>query len=609
MLQELRMVRKAARLTRKTRLIVQFGAILTLVVIGLDPFAQQLIQLDQDTRYDQPTNDTFAHISRSTNYSLGTSKAHHSGFTNTSIDLETNTTTILSDSEWWNVTTSIPMSMEGAIMAAFYRSTEELQRETLFQCSSGNCTFDEFQTLGICHRCSDVTSKLVHRTGDFEEFVNAVREYRSPGGKGGRANAFHLPNGHLIANTNGCRPYTDGSRCWGERLISTSFGTGNPNKTVSMQDIDTILWSMSFIYPDIEALENSGSFPEPVGHSEGDNITAVSWPTIKLGATECAIYYCLKNITSTVKDSKLTENITEINGVTRFPGSWDEVGSSYMDEGIIFNNEQKPPEYHAPADEARSLEFHKMWSVLRYKSLGLIDPSRGSFRSAQIQENSIKSLSARFQELFRWEDWFNNTGIRQSLQNIPGMEDAVGFNGAITGWVTEVEYRPPMLGQLIPRARTNHGNIASTFERLAFSMTNEIRRSSQPEDQARNGIDTMTYEGLLGTPVVLYRVVWPWIVLHVTSLVCACIFLLMTVYSSDSKDDTPLWKSSSLGAIRRGHDIGGLLDSVGPSVSEMEDVARKTYVSEARKDLEEARPWIAEAIEPAVKPREQSRSF
>ncbi|KAF6812582.1 hypothetical protein CMUS01_13026 [Colletotrichum musicola] len=507
--------------------------------------------------------------------------------------------------------------MEGAIMAAFYKSVEELRRATRFQCSSGNFTFDESQTLGACHRCNDVTSQLVEREGGFDDFLDTMAKYEH-GWKYPPANALYLSNGHLITNSNGCRLYDNDGDCPTSRFTSTTFGTGNPNKTVSMKGVDTLLWSMSFIYPNFAALSNSGLFAPSMLGSKGNqgNAPAVTWPTIKLDASECALYYCLKNVTSTVKVNELTESFTEFDGVTRTPGSRNDIGSSSQVQDLLRENARKS-EFQAPADEARSLEFHKMWSVLGYNSLGLRDPSRPLLRSAEVQEDSIKSLSAHFQGLFRWKAWFDNATIRESLQNISGimgLEDAVGFNGATTlEWLRQEEVvdqksRPPMLGQLMPLSPPDHRKITSIFERMAFSMTNEMRRTSQPEDQAGYGRATMTHTGLVGGPIVLYRVVWPWVALHVASVVCACIFLLMTVYSSDHQDDAPLWKSSSLAAIRRGHDIGDLFGSAGSSVRDMEDIARRTYVGKRRINQEEAKPWIEETVEPAAKPRMEPRT-
>ncbi len=47
-----------------------------------------------------------------------------------------------------------------------------------------------------------------------------------------------------------------------------------------MQHVDTLIWSMSVIAPNIEQFSKS-----PV------------WPAVDLEAMECAVYYCVKEVT------------------------------------------------------------------------------------------------------------------------------------------------------------------------------------------------------------------------------------------------------------------------------------------------------------------------
>ncbi|KAF9873421.1 hypothetical protein CkaCkLH20_09234 [Colletotrichum karsti] len=594
----------------KRAFVTQFGAVLTLIVLGLDPFTQQLIQLRPEIQYNEPDDNAVAYIANTGSYYLGTAQSQPRFFENSTFNSEGNVIEF-ERHEWWNVTTSVSPSMEGAIMSAFYNSTEQLRNETLFECTAGECKFGPFQTLGICHRCNDVTSELTTRADNFDNVINAIYEYRTEAITSNiLAKAVSLPNGHFIANTDGCRPYNDDTTfgCWGKSTMSTTFGTGNPNKTVSMKDIDTLLWSMSFIYPNKETLNKSGSFPSL---KDGGNKDAVTWPTVALNASECALYYCVKNISSTVLDNRLEEDITEVDGVTRTEDSWD---SGLTDQtGLTHQTRVRPPEYLAPPDESRALEFHEYWSVAFYKNLTLTLPSLRFPWRMEVGQESVKSLSAHFQGLFRWEPWYNNTKIREALQKIPGMEKADGFNGAILGPLDQTDLnmdaRPPALKYLLPWSRLDHANISVVFETLAMSMTNEMRRTSDMQDQARNGMDTMSHKGLVGSPIVLYRVAWPWIALHVTALACALVFLFMTIHGSDGKENIPLWKSSSLAAIRRGHDAGGVFDDTGPSIGEMENKARKVYMGESQDDPEEAKPCITLVETPVPKQRSQSHTF
>ncbi|KAF4831497.1 hypothetical protein CGCTS75_v005120 [Colletotrichum tropicale] len=491
-------------------------------------------------------------------------------------------------------------------MSGFYKSPEELQRENLFQCSSGNCTFEPFVTLGVCHRCKDLTPNLTRMPDNYDELLNTIKPYHTantPGiivtGPTMYATGFSLPNGHYIANTDGCYPYHR-KKCNSDSYATTSFGTGNPNKTVTMKDIDTLLWSMSIIYADIKALNASGALKYFDEWSKEPQPPEMTWPNVSLQALECGLYYCAKSITSKVENGRLEETVAEIASTKRSEDSWDLPEYSYMDfnEVGVVRYDQVSPEYHAPPDEVRSLEFHKLWSVVTKITLKIVldsmtyDRRTGKSRNwVKIQSESVKSISAYIQTLFRWEPWFNDTKVRAQLSRLDGMKNAVGFNGASFGPVTSLfaAAQPPTLNRLVSLSRSDFAGVSAVFEFIAMSMTNEIRRTHEEADVARNGMDTMTYEGLVSSTVVLYEVKWQWIALHVTVLTLACTLMLMTIINTGSNVDVPFWKSSSLAALRRGHDIGRSLKDSGKSVVDMEDAARKMYMSGRRIDVEETK--------------------
>ncbi|KXH33375.1 hypothetical protein CSIM01_03289 [Colletotrichum simmondsii] len=483
-------------LKTKGAFIVRFGAVLTLIAVALDPFAQQLLQLREDVVYEKSNNDTMALISRSKLYSLGTANVEERSVAY--FHIGRNTTIQTGESISWNITTSIPPSMEGAIMSGFYKSPEELRRETLFQCSSGNCTFDPFVTIGVCHRCEDLTSNLTRLPVSYDDIMNTIKEYRTAntdevkvGGSNFYASGFNLPNGHIIANTNGCRPYQRQNTCRSDAYAATSFGTGNPYKTVAMKDIDTLLWSMSLIYADINALNASGFLNQENRSAE------ITWPTVPLKALECALYYCAKAINSTVTNSRLEEDITEVAGTKRSAKSWGLPELMYWNrnQGPLWRYDKVTPEYRAPPEEMRSLEFHKLWSVVTRNPLEI---ELNSTDKVTIQSDSIKSLSAYVQTLFRWEPWFSDTKVIAQLSELTGTKNAVGFNGASFGPVTSLyaAAQPPALNRLVSTSRSNFAGISAVFESMAMSMTNEIRRTSKEADVARNGMDTMTQKGV-----------------------------------------------------------------------------------------------------------------
>ncbi|KAI8651609.1 hypothetical protein NCS55_01406400 [Fusarium keratoplasticum] len=539
-------------------LAVQFGAILTLLAIILDPLAQQLVQLQQSVvfapkAFGEPGLSALA--SRTSVYEVGSSMRVQVG----------------------NVTyqtTQLPLSMQASILNGFSRSPWEAAQEALVQCPTSNCTWDQFATLGVCYRCEDLSSKL-KRVGGFGETLLTIHDV-SYGTKSVNATAFALPNGHFITNVDGC-PLHDylWNRCVNEqplgiysdkRYALTSFGTGNPNKTNSMKDIDTLIWSMSFIYPDVKYLNNASLDTT----SDGDLDKGLYWPNIPMKAKECSLYYCIKMVDSEVQGNQLFENITEADGWIRDPESWERR-----------NNDELTKINTPPDDEIDSLEFNLWYSAAYYSDLKLRGPGNLSTEPMSVSSDTVMALSHHMQDLLLG-NWTNTTDIRKSIQEKLG-KGAVGFNGVShgpNGKELTVEAEPPGIGGLWTWTSTN---ITRRFDALATSMTNEMRRNPNPRLDNVEGQDQDRYEGKLsfegnvGTDKVLYDIQWPWVALHGVMLVCVLILLIITARSAGDPDLTPLARSSTLATIRQGHRIGGILEDA-DTMERMEKAARRSYV-------------------------------
>ncbi|TDZ30565.1 hypothetical protein CTRI78_v011867 [Colletotrichum trifolii] len=578
---------------------VQFGAVLTMLAIGLDPLAQQLIQLEEAvvfTRSSRSENGTLALNSRATSYRMGRS-------------MVTKRQIINSTTYNYDVATNLPLSMEGAVLSGLSRSPWETEQEAMVQCPTSNCTFDTFNTIGICQRCNDVTSDL-RRVEDFGQVLLAVPQpgssnSRQFAGDGIPSTAFALPNGHFLANIDGCPPYnglfSSIAGCKNEQPIgiysdqkysATSFGTGNPNKTVTMRDIDTLLWSMSVIYPDVQALNKSASFTPGKSSGQSDD-NLVYWPDVPVKATECALYYCIKQVDSVIEGNQLKESVTEAPGTRRDPDSWERLNEKADGQ----------PENIIPKDEKGTLEFNKYWSVVSYTDLVLEFTDDRVDGRYLMSADSVKALSSHFQDLFRG-NWDNSTDLREALDRKLG-NGAVGFNGASFGPYESLqggmEAVPPGLNGVWTWTRSN---VSSVFRSLATSMTNEMRRNFEPEQAGRSGQDgtrprdgTLSYLGNVGRSATLYRIVWPWIALHAVMLLSSALFLFLTLSNSRGHGDVPLWKGSSLAAMRHGRDIGHVLDH-SATIEDMEDTARRVSVRMRRDNTEETMSWIDHSDKP-----------
>ncbi|OBT81372.1 hypothetical protein VE02_10100 [Pseudogymnoascus sp. 03VT05] len=431
-------------LTRtKGPISLQFGAVLTLLAIGLDPFAQQLIQYRSDL-VGEPSASAL--IAKTSDYEMGAAS----------------------------------------------------RKEIL-----------------------NLTSAIVHLSGAIVDRGGMVL-----GGQFFNTTAYYLPNGHFIANVNGCPLYKgidSKSVCTNEtqgpnnivygvyddqKNTMTSFGTGNPNKTNTMRDIDTLIWSMSVIYPDVEVANASSSM----------------WPDVRQQAMECPIYYCVKD--------------------QRDPSD-PSLGLGYV----------------PPSDELNSLEFNPRYSTAGYSDLILQSPN-DYFR--RIFPEYV--LSELYRSIWAPDDFRLGTDATDGLEAFRRLArlaiGAVGINGASffdpQGLKFPLEATPPALNNVWT---WNTSNMTSTFYTLATSMTNEMRRNDRDYTATLGQEGTMTQNGELQRWTVVYEIQWAWITLHGMTLF-GIIFLCVTVWNSSGADRVPLWKSSTLATIHRGYEIGGALEGL-----------------------------------------------
>ena len=146
----------------------------------------------------------------------------------------------------------------------------------------------------------------------------------------------------------------------------------------------------------------------------------------------------------------------------------------------------------------------------------------------------------------------------------------------------------------------NGQNVFKTFDALAMSVTNEMRRNyepSQPKSQTQTtrqgnelGKDiegTLNYKEEVSISTVIYEIQWAWIVAHSVMMLSVMVFLAVTLWNSDTRDGraVPLWKSSYLASIKHGSVIWDLLERT-MTVGDIEQEARKLPVKVLKEEDE-----------------------
>ena len=283
------------------RALVCLGAVITILTLAVDPFAQQLIQYEPRLVYSDGSDQ--AAIPRAERYSKG---------------------------DWFYIDTAIvcpialgrnitygpnnapvafvdaDFAMQSAVLFGLAEPVETVTQQLAFKCSSGNCNWSGFESLAVCSVCNNVTRLL--RKEDKGEAVPMWMDFNHDQSFVELKNvtSFELPNGLSIDNGLGNK------RSGG--MLMTSHGTGNASETNSLQDVDTLIWAMTIIR---------------VPPSLTDDLS--TWPDIAIEAMECALYYCVNRYNSQVRNGTLQEQVTPNTELSRSSQSWQSSVTPFQD--------------------------------------------------------------------------------------------------------------------------------------------------------------------------------------------------------------------------------------------------------------------------------------
>ncbi|KAF4453123.1 hypothetical protein F53441_4120 [Fusarium austroafricanum] len=512
--------------------ILRIGALVTVLTIALDPFAQQLVQLKNEMKAAEPGSGVQASISK-VDYYTGAGSTMIAAWPDDLVVKDGR----MSGSQVARV--YFNHDMEFALMVKFAGPMAGFTQQPNFNCSSAKCGFKTFKSLAVCSKCENITSSIKERKRYGRPFAPA----RNPESNSNEEmTEYFLPNGLYLSNFNRDNPIID--RKIPKDLYMTMFGTGDPKRTVAMKSVDTLVWAQSFI-------------------KVNDSDLFRAWPPVfNVSAEECALYYCIKEFNASVENGTLQETSVELKTHRRIPSSWQITS-------------KRAKKYKLPDWTQDYLAFDPILSAFPRSALRLGDPkSSESWAASQVGVNSNSIL---FKRLF-------TTCIRGRDNCTADNEDRSwdAPNGYLTGTFDD-QYEPKSAYKLGLST-----NLSSIFENLAFSMTTAMRNAADGTDPDKilanytytaNHAETLNHTVTKGTvlvPITVYSITWPWITLHCVATLGCLVFLILTI-SSTSKAEIPAWKPSELAIFSQtagtkkvftGHETH----------SELEEKARKASV-------------------------------
>ncbi|KAG9254596.1 uncharacterized protein F5Z01DRAFT_81268 [Emericellopsis atlantica] len=551
--------------------ILRLGAVVSVLALAVDPFSQQLVQVETKVvkiqeQWEKGDPGIPTYSPRAMSYRRGhLSKANETSPANES-----------SDSKVVHMEARPALSMAGAILKSLSSWDGLIVQGLNYDCTDSKCTWPPFQTLAVCSRCQNVASQLrrVENFGDMFRYMEDL-------GDGdieiqpGNATAVALPNGHFLANLNGCLteksaledgcklPGTANDTIEAPSNVASFYGTSDPNHTMTMQDLDTMIWSTTALYVDDEQRRRGHLPPDwdgPGGELDDyyrnstdpirkDTQADLSrWPYSPVQAEECALFYCVQTIEETYELSTLYDRITELPDFTRKTDSWQPRAKGDL------SPENIPP-------NPKSLEFDNKYAAMEMTDLVLHYNNKSAERTDfNLSHAAIMSISAYFQEIFRIP-WTNESEAFGLVRDrIP--DASVLPNGRIR---SHNLHEPTSLEGLYTKEFPSMRNKISN---LALGMTVEMRNDagdSHYYSTGTSGVDKHQDVVIGSTHVstVIYRAEWYWISLHGVIVSFGVLFCVMTMLSTTTgAREQTVWKNHSLATLRQGADIGQRLSAV-----------------------------------------------
>lgn len=423
--------------------------------------------------------------------------------------------------------------MQSAVLYGLDQPVSNVIKQTPFDCSTGNCTWPEFESLAICNKCTDLTDDLEQVTTNGELYAVLETDGGAAAIVKDGGTALRLSNGLYIDNLNGWA-YGDVDEGASDGIFGavmmTTFGTENATETASMQDLDTLIWSMSMIRVSADT----------------SNASAV-WPNLPRSAMECAVFYCVNQYGMAAINGTLQETVQQVPGVTRTSDSWQPEGrnADLLNDTIV-----------------DSIAFNSYFSVIPRTDLTLQSPATGD--NFNISQAAVDSISSHFQGSFA-----------STLREFNITDDG-SKAGRLNGFYmnsSQVQYSPGVMQALFSSEDLN-----ATFTALAASMNNAIRTGADDDFDGAAG-DVAGQKGELRT---FYRIAWPWISLQGLMVAAGMVFLVVTVMENKRQQGqglaAPVWKSSSLAVMSRGEAVRDIFDGA-VRLQQMREKARTTRVN------------------------------
>ena len=366
--------------------------------------------------------------------------------------------------------------------------------EIPISCPTSKCTWDPYDTLGVCGECVDVADMLefgCHQAPlDWTQNANSFKQYE---------------NGTMCGwffNATGTRP----TLMSGYQIDPATNQSGEVLTTRSLSLVTNVnrrpLFGGSINFKHIRNPLTDFVVVAPADGPEDDKILNSIFRHEKPRAHECILSMCVKRIESSYESAQYTEVVTH-RFVNNTPGPYPWTQQKVSEPGT-----SNPVQYF-------------------YFQNITINP--GALYSQDNSSGYGMSNNTAFDIITVFDDYLPSFGFRKT-------------NTSATLMKYKTNAEAPTFREYKNNAWLAPNNVSNHIERLATSLTNMIRFASN--------------ESVMGDSFgreTLVQVRWPWLSLPLGLLLFTLIFLTATIVrTSVEKEGVGIWKNSAVANIIHG---------------------------------------------------------
>ncbi|KAG8667500.1 hypothetical protein FPOAC2_12665 [Fusarium poae] len=528
------------------------GALATIALLAFEPFTQAILAFEDKqvilnseeyAELAQKNNQSLSSaptIGRSVRLNAGSWIGFRGGENSLqSVPIGPSNSTIYYSSDLGIYNIQNDMGLKAALWAGFSPLTSSQNLKPAFTCLSGNCSWTDFASVAVCHKCHDISQYIVKSTGvDILPGIAMPPATWLSGTPPDISNPWPAANANYagqrlthtkykvtamnfsLSNYDGkanCKSTND--NCPDTYL--TSRMTTNPGQTLNFRHLNTLIMAIQY-------LRSNESW------TEGRTL----WEETKISSQECALFFCVNEYRDVLSQGSLHESVVA-SFVNRTPGSYESVDNE-KNVDIFF----KYTNY--------SLDMGNALVNLSDLQIRIPDEyfhtSNLSTQVFNITQTTIVSLLKNLKEGFWADDTiYQSTPLRVLIYPALGAE---GPFGLIAG-----------LGE--------SAHIPSTIENVALSLTKWIR--DRDLDHPVKGISTVN--------AIIISIRWHFFVFPIINFLAGIVFTVLCIWETQ-RSGRPAWKDSILATLSCAPDgdLRNTLREAG-ATDKLQDLSRKLMVT------------------------------